>query len=93
MPTQFFKVTRAPEAKEIAPQEIKHALMDVRDDTEWEVKEFIQEDCIMYKCEVASLKGRIEQLEKEKANLTEMLIEVRDNPNNNVFEKFELGEM
>lgn len=42
MPTQFFKVTRAPEAKEITPQEIKHALMDVRDDTEWDVKEFIQ---------------------------------------------------
>ena len=24
------------------------------------------EDCLMYKCEVKSLKGRIEQLEKEK---------------------------
>ena len=27
------------------------------------------EDCLMYKCEVASLKGRIKQLEKEKAKL------------------------
>lgn len=27
------------------------------------------EDCLMYKCKVAQLKGRIEQLEKEKANL------------------------
>ena len=42
MPTQFFKVTRAPEAGETTAQEIKHALIDVRDDTEWDVKEFIQ---------------------------------------------------
>ena len=42
MPTQFFKVTRAPEAGETTAQEIKHALMDVRDDTEWDVKEFRQ---------------------------------------------------
>ena len=42
MPTQFFRVTRAPEAKEITPKEIKHALMDIRSDTEWDVKEFIQ---------------------------------------------------
>ncbi len=40
MPTQFFRVTRAPEAKEITPKEIKHALMDIRSDTEWDVKEF-----------------------------------------------------
>lgn len=33
------------------------------------------EDCLMYKCEVASLKGRIEQLEKEKAKLYDRCLE------------------
>ncbi len=42
MPTQIFRITRAPEAKEITAQEIKQALMDVRRDTEWDVKEFFQ---------------------------------------------------
>ena len=32
-----------------------------------------------------------ERLKKRVVELTEMLIEVRDNPNNNVFEKFEKG--
>ncbi len=39
MPTQIFRITRAPEAKEITAQEIKQALMEVRKDTEWDVKE------------------------------------------------------
>jgi len=33
------------------------------------------EDCLMYKCEVASLKDRIEQLEKEKATLYDRCLE------------------
>ena len=33
------------------------------------------EDCVMHKCEIASLKGRIEQLEKEKANLYDRCLE------------------
>jgi len=44
MPTQFFKVTRAPEAAAATAQEIKHALMNVRHDTEWDVKEFTKID-------------------------------------------------
>ena len=32
-------------------------------------------DCLMYKCEVASLKDRIEQLEKEKATLYDRCLE------------------
>jgi hypothetical protein len=31
------------------------------------------------------------RLKKQVVELTEMLIEVRDNPNNNIFEKFEKG--
>ena len=44
MPTQFFRVTRAPEARETTAQEIKHALMNIRSDTEWDVKEFAKID-------------------------------------------------
>lgn len=33
------------------------------------------ENCLMYTCEVASLKGRIEQLEKEKAKLYDRCLE------------------
>lgn len=33
------------------------------------------EDCVMHKCEIAHLKGRIEQLEKEKANLYDRCLE------------------
>ena len=33
------------------------------------------EDCLMYKCEVTSLKRRIEQLEKEKAKLYDRCLE------------------
>ena len=33
------------------------------------------EDCVMYKCEIAHLKGRIEQLEKEKAILYNRCLE------------------
>lgn len=40
MPTQIFRITRAPEAAAATAQEIKHALMNVRHDTEWDVKEF-----------------------------------------------------
>ena len=35
------------------------------------------EDCVMHKREIAHLKGRIEQLEKEKANLYDRCLENR----------------
>ena len=93
MTTQYFRVTRAPEAAAATAQEIKHALMDVRRDTEWDVREITKIDYnrYVYSGFARELERENNRLKKQVVELTEMLIEVRDNPNNNIFEKFEKG--
>ena len=39
MPSQLFRVTRAPEAEPITPQQIRRMISVERDDSEWEVQE------------------------------------------------------
>ena len=39
MPSQLFRVTRAPEAEPMTPQQIRRMISVERDDSEWEVQE------------------------------------------------------
>ena len=39
MPSQLFRVTRAPEADPMTPQQIQRMISVERDDSEWEVTE------------------------------------------------------
>lgn len=39
MPSQLFRVTRAPEAPPITPQQIRRMISGERDDSEWDVQE------------------------------------------------------
>jgi hypothetical protein len=39
MPSQLFRITRAPEAEPIAPQRIKRLIYADRDDSDWDVQE------------------------------------------------------
>jgi hypothetical protein len=61
MPSQIFKVTRAPEATPIDARDVRWLIAKARQDSEWDVKE-----CVLQAAELVSVDVAMAEARKKK---------------------------